>query len=69
MIEPRHGGGVMRAGHYVLVGAVAVVAVIVAFTVFDFVAGLLFLVVKIAVVAAIVGGAVVLASRAARRRR
>ena len=59
----------MRAGHYVLVGAVAVVAVIVAFTVFDFVAGLLFLVVKIAVVAAIVGGAVVLASRAARRRR
>ncbi len=69
MIEPRGGGGVMRAGHYLFVGAVAVVAAVLAFAVLNFVAGLVFLVVKIVVVLAVVGGAIALASREARSRR
>lgn len=69
MIEPRHGSGVMRAGHFLVVGAAAVVAIIIAFTVFSFVAGVIFEIVKIAVIAAIVLGAFWAVSRYARRGR
>lgn len=69
MIEPSsRGGGVMRAGHYVVLAAVTVVALVVAFAVFSFVVGIVFEIIKIAVVIAIVLGAFWVIARIARKR-
>ncbi len=67
MIEPRRRGGVMKAGHYLVVAAAAVVAVLIAFAVFSFVAGIVFEVLKIAIVAAIIVAVFWFVSRHARR--
>lgn len=69
MIEPQRKRAVMRPGHYLVVAAAAVVAVLVAWAVLSVVAGIVFEVVKIAVVAALVVGAFWTVSRMARRRR
>jgi hypothetical protein len=67
-VEPRTRGGVMRAGHYLVIGAVAIVAAVVAFAVLSFVVGVVFEVVKVAIVLAIIGAAIWVVSRAAHRR-
>ncbi|MGO9558295.1 MAG: hypothetical protein ACLPQS_00270 [Acidimicrobiales bacterium] len=72
MIEPQGksgGGGVMRIGHYLVVTAVAIVAVVVAFAIFSTVVGIVFEIVKIAVVVAVIAAAFWLVTRIARRGR
>lgn len=69
MIEPqRRGGGVLRVGHYLVVGAAAVVAVLVAFAVFSFVVGIVFELVKIALVVAVIAAVIYFVTRHARRK-
>jgi hypothetical protein len=69
MIEPQHkGGGVLRAGHYVVIAAVVVVGALVAFAVLSFLVGVIVEIVKIAVLIAIVAAVVWFLTRSARKR-
>ena len=65
--QPQGRGGMMKAEHYVLVAAIAVVGAIVAFAVLSFLGGIVVEVVKIAVVVAVVAAAFVFVSRRAKR--
>lgn len=69
MIEPHRKGSVMRPGHYLVVGATAVAAALVAWVVLHAVVGIVFEIVKVAVVAAIVVAVFWGVSRMARRHR
>ncbi len=69
MLEPRRKPGGLRSFHGLAMVAVVVLAAVVTLLVFDFVVGFFFKIVELAVVVALVAGAIRLISRNSRRRR
>jgi Flp pilus assembly protein TadB len=69
MLEPRRRPGGIRAFHGVAMVAVVIVAAVITLVVFEFVVGFFIKIVELAVVVALVAGAIRLITRNARRRR
>ncbi len=67
MLEPRRQPGGIRKFHGFAMVAVVVVAAVVTLVVFNFVVGIFFKIVELAVVVALVAGAIRLITRNARR--